>query len=141
MSAPSSDPAAPTPDGPAAGSERRQFYRLLFPYPERPRLTVGSQTYEVLDCSVYGLRYVFDPAESVRPPALGDWIQGSLQFRRALPVSIRGLIVRIQYNEVALYMPDYGIPFATLWSQERYLLTHYPTWERQVHKPPNDATK
>ena len=41
-------------------------------------------------------------------------------------MSIRGLIVRIQNGEIALYMPDSEIPFATLWNQERYLLTHYP---------------
>lgn len=134
------DSAAPSADGSSAGgSERRQFYRLLFPYPERPRFTVGSHEYEVLDCSVYGIRYILNPADSTPAPTLGDWIQGALCFRRALPVSIRGLVVRVQNNEIALYMPDYGIPFATLWSQERYLMKHYPNWERQLPKPPTDA--
>ena len=105
-------------------AERRESYRLHFPYAERPRLLIGSREYEVVDCSAHGVRYVLTtPPSSLAP---GDWVQGYLKFRRRPQMSIRGLIVRIQNGEIALYMPDSEIPFATLWNQERYLLTHYP---------------
>ncbi len=138
MSEPS-DPTAPATEDSAAESERRQFYRLHFPYPERPRFKVGSYDYEVLDCSVYGLRYIAAPSDPSSPLALGDWVQGLLHFQRLSPVPVRGLIVRIQRDEVALYMPECGIPFAVLWNQERYLLAHYPMWERYPTKPPADS--
>lgn len=139
MSAPS-DPTAPAPEDSSTALERRQFYRLHFPYPERPRLVVGSHNYEVLDCSVYGLRYIATSIDLSPSLALGDWVQGLLHFQRLPPVPVRGLIVRIQRNEIALYMPECGIPFATLWNQERYLLAHYPMWERHPVKPSADSS-
>lgn len=116
------DQAAPSAEA-SATAERRESYRLHFPYAERPRLLIGSREYEVVDCSTHGVRYIITPLPTLAP---GDWIQGSLKFRRQPQMSIRGSIVRIQDGEIALYMPDSEIPFSTLWSQERYLLTHYP---------------
>jgi hypothetical protein len=118
------DQAIPPADA-SAESERREFYRLHFPYHERPRLLIASRDHEVVDCSAHGVRYVITtPLSSL---VLGDWVQGILKFRRnRLQMSIRGSIVRIQDKEIALYMPDSEIPFAVLWNQERYLLTHYP---------------
>ncbi|MBL8248036.1 MAG: PilZ domain-containing protein [Candidatus Competibacter sp.] len=111
----------------SAKSERRESYRLHFPYPERPRLLIGSCDYEVVDCSTHGVRYIITPSPSLR---LGDCIQGTLKFRRQPQIPIRGSIVRIQNREIALYLPDSEIPFAVLWNQERYLLMHYPMRKR-----------
>jgi hypothetical protein len=111
-----------------AKMEKRKFYRLQFPYPERPRLIMGVRDYEVVDCSAHGVRYIVAPRTLLIP---GDRIQGLLQFRRQKEkkIPVRGLIVRIQGDEMALYMPDSEIPFTTLWSEERYLRKHYPMRE------------
>lgn len=111
-----------------ARPEKREFYRLRFPYAERPRLMIGQRDYEVVDCSVRGVRYVSSPKSPVLLP--GDAVEGTLRFRRRTQTPIQGLILRIEGDQIALYMPDSEIPFATLWGEERWLLTHYPMWKR-----------
>lgn len=112
---------------PSAEPEKREFYRLRFPPPERPCLIVGRQEYEVLDCSARGLRFVVTQQPL---PALGDLVEGRLHFRRNSHAPIRGLIIRIQNGEIALHMPDSEIPFAILRGEERYLLNHYRMWAK-----------
>lgn len=112
---------------PPADQEKREFYRLKFPPFERPCLLVGRQQYEVLDCSARGLRFTLSRQA---PPSLGDWVEGRLQFRRNTHAPIRGLIIRIQNGEIALYMPDNEIPFTILRGEERYLLNHYRMWAK-----------
>ncbi|MFO1372471.1 MAG: PilZ domain-containing protein [Candidatus Competibacteraceae bacterium] len=110
---------------PHAEQEKREYHRLRFPFAERPRLIIGKQDYEVVDCSVRGLRYA-----SKRKPlvATGDRVEGILQFRRRTQAPIRGLVVRIQNDEIALYLPDREIPLIILLKEQRYLLDHYPMW-------------
>lgn len=110
---------------PAAEPEKREFYRLRFPHPERPCLIIGRQQYEVVDCSARGLRFIITQQPL---PSLGDLLEGRLQFRRHSQAPIRGLVVRIQHGEIALHMPDNEIPFTILRSEERYLLNHYRRW-------------
>jgi hypothetical protein len=55
-------------------------------------------------------------------------LEGSLRFRRHVDLAIRGLILRIQGHQAALYFPDSSIPFTILRAEERYLLRHYANW-------------
>lgn len=110
---------------PPAPLEKREFYRLRLPLPERPMLLIGERTYSVLDCSARGLCFTFTQQPAF---ALGDSLEGWLQFRRHISVAICGLIVRIQHHQAALYLPDSEIPFTLLRAEERYLLRHYPNW-------------
>ncbi|HRF62467.1 MAG TPA: PilZ domain-containing protein [Candidatus Competibacter sp.] len=112
---------------PLAESEKREFYRLKFPPPERPCLVVGRQKYQVLDCSARGLRFVITQQPT---PLLGELVEGWLHFRRNAKAPIRGLVIRIQNGEIALHMPDSEIPFTILRGEERYLLNHYRMWAR-----------
>jgi hypothetical protein len=113
---------------PPVEPEKREFFRLKFPPMERPCLVVGDRRYEVLDCSARGLRFVI----TQRPPtqSLGERVEGQLLFRRNSRAPIRGLIIRIQNEEIALHLPDCEIPFTILRGEERYLLNHYRLWAK-----------
>jgi hypothetical protein len=123
----SSDLVPPTAET-VVRPEQREFYRLNFPYAERPRLVIGTRDYEVVDCSVRGVRYVSSPKSPILLP--GDRVEGTLRFRRRTQTPIQGLIMRIQNDQIALFIPDSEIPFTTLWGEERWLLAHYPMWKR-----------
>lgn len=110
---------------PATEPEKRENYRLHFPRAERPLLVIGEHHYEVVDCSVRGLRCVVNDWQP--PLALGDQIEGLVRFRDRAQTLVRGLVVRMQEDEIALYMPDSEIPFTILRGEERYLLAHYRT--------------
>ncbi|HAO32913.1 MAG TPA: hypothetical protein DCQ84_08175 [Candidatus Competibacteraceae bacterium] len=113
---------------PVVEPEKREFFRLRFPPIERPSLIVGDRQYEVLDCSARGVRFVI--TRQPPPPSLGEQVEGQLLFRRNSRAPIRGLIVRIQDDEIALYLPDREIPFTILRGEERYLLNHYRLWAK-----------
>ncbi|MEI2779964.1 MAG: PilZ domain-containing protein [Candidatus Competibacter sp.] len=112
---------------PSVEPEKREYFRLKFPPLERPCLVVGERKYEVLDCSARGLRFV---VTELPLPSLGDPVEGHLLFRRDSRAPVRGLIVRIQGDEIALHLPDCEIPFAILRGEERYLLNHYRLWAK-----------
>ncbi|HCK81930.1 MAG TPA: PilZ domain-containing protein [Candidatus Competibacter sp.] len=118
---------------PPAGPEKREFYRLGFPPPERPLLRLGRQRHEVLDCSVRGLRFTVSQQPA---PVLGTIVEGQLLFRRNAQTAVRGLVIRVQNGEIALHMPDSEIPSAILRSEERHLLSHYRTWAKLRLWPP-----
>ncbi|NJM12783.1 MAG: PilZ domain-containing protein [Synechococcaceae cyanobacterium SM1_2_3] len=108
--------------------EKREFYRLHFPFPERPRFIMGVSDYEVADCSAQGFCCIVVPRASLLP---GDRVRGFLQFRRHKDITVRGRITRIHGDRMSIYMPDSEIPLTFLWSEERYLLKHYPMRENQ----------
>ena len=104
---------------------RRTYYRIRYPFSERPRLIVDNNIYEVIDCGPQGLRY----AVRGNPlPPLGTALTGRICFRRGAEVTITGVVVRVNPKEVALYFPSGEIPFSILLAEQRYLHTHYPMW-------------
>jgi len=109
---------APSPE-----PEKRQYYRLHFPRPERPLLVIGERHYEVVDCSVRGLRCLVNAWQP--PIPAGEAVAGRLQFRDRHAAPICGLVIRIQHNEIALYLPESEIPFRILRSEERYLIAQH----------------
>lgn len=109
---------APSPE-----PEKREHYRLHFPSAERPLLVIGERHYEVMDCSVRGLRCLVNEWQ---PPIPADEpVAGLVQFRGRGAAPIYGLVIRIQHNEIALYLPESEIPFRILRSEERYLIAQH----------------
>lgn len=116
--------------------DQREFYRLEFPPPERPRLLVGRQCYEVIDCSARGVR--LRVAEQPLP-SLGEVVEGHLRFRRQGQLFVRGSVIRIQNGEIALHLADRDIPIALIRGEERHMLNHYRTWAKlRLWPPPSD---
>ena len=108
----------------ALDDERRQYHRIRYPLPERPKFECAGQTCAVLDISARGLRYAVVGAALPNPH---DLIQGILRCRRSAPVTIEGTVVRAQNGEVALFLHQ-EIPFTVLIAEQRYLHQRYPMW-------------
>lgn len=86
----------------------RQFFRIVYPWTERPRLVYLHQICEVLDCSERGLRFRI----SLPPvPMVGAEIEGQLRLRGGQTLRVRGIVVRVHGPEVALRLIDPGISF------------------------------
>ncbi|MCC6134305.1 MAG: PilZ domain-containing protein [Candidatus Contendobacter sp.] len=108
----------------AADDERRQYHRIRYPFPERPKFECAGQTCAVLDISARGLRYA---VVGVDPPNPHDLIKGILRCQRSAAVAIEGTVVRAQNGEVALFLHQ-EIPFTVLIAEQRYLHQRYPMW-------------
>ena len=93
---------------------RREFYRIPFPRTERPRMVVGTTIAEVIECSERGLSY--------RPVGddggVGDVVEGRLRFPRGVELPIRGEVVRVRDDRVAVELQGSGIPFAVIFQEQ-----------------------
>jgi hypothetical protein len=99
--------------------ERREYYRLQFPPAKRPQLLINEDPHAVVDCSAHGVRYV---AASGASPTPGDYVNGLLRFRHGAQTPVKGVVMRVEEDEIVLYIPDPEIPSPLLRSEERHLL-------------------
>jgi hypothetical protein len=97
---------------------RRDFYRIPYPQEDRPRFVLGDSICEVLDCSERGLRF---RSSSPQLPYLGDRLVGRLRFQRGEELHLRGAVVRIEADQIAVHLDDTGIPFGTILQEQFYL--------------------
>ena len=87
--------------------DRRAHERVLYPPGERPTLTVGGETYQVLDCSERGLLVARSQAASLE--ASVD-IQGRVRFPPGNEVTIEGVVLRVQDDAIAIQFTGLWIP-------------------------------
>jgi hypothetical protein len=87
--------------------DRRAHERVVYPPGQRPTLTVGGGTYEVLDCSERGLRVVQSGATLLETSV--D-IQGRVRFLPGTEVTIEGVVLRVQDDAVAIQFTGLWIP-------------------------------
>ena len=97
---------------------RRDHYRVMYPFAERPALEIGRTSYEVVECSERGLRY--DVGER-RTPSTGSQVTGRLIFRNGESIDVAGEVARLQQGLVAIVLHRPGIPFAVVMREQRYL--------------------
>jgi len=86
----------------------REFFRIVYPWDERPRFVLRSQICEVLDCSERGLRF---RVESPGALAVGSEISGRLRLNRGPEVVVAGVVVRVGDGEIALSLQEPGVSF------------------------------
>ncbi|TVR59669.1 MAG: hypothetical protein EA420_15430 [Candidatus Competibacteraceae bacterium] len=104
--------------------EQRQYHRIRYPLREQPTLLWAGKSYAVIEVSARGLRY---RSSGRTPPLPGSSVRGALRFRRGVQVNVEAKVMRVQDEEVALYLCD-EIPFTVLMAEQRYLHSHYPMW-------------
>lgn len=107
-----------------ASPNARSVYRIVYPERERPQLLLPTGTVHVLDCSEAGLRYL-DPTG--RTPTLGTVVAGRVRFATGDEIDVRGRVVRIGEQDVALKLDAPGIPFARIFDEQRRLRTYLAT--------------
>ena len=96
---------------------KRQHSRFEFAPPEGPQLQTSGRTYEIVDLSEGGLRFL--APRRGRPMTVGDVLRGIVQFRPGRSVEVRGRICRVSRGEVAAQL-DAGIPLQTILEERHY---------------------
>jgi hypothetical protein len=87
--------------------DRRAHERVVYPPGERPTLTVGGGTYEVLDCSERGLGIARAGAALLETSV--D-VQGRVRFPPGNEVMIEGVVLRVQGDAIAIQFTGLWIP-------------------------------
>ncbi|MBL6752164.1 MAG: PilZ domain-containing protein, partial [Nevskia sp.] len=90
--------------------DRRVNYRLFYPAHLRPKLSLGSETKDVLDISEWGLRFALGKGKRVAP---GDRLFGTVRFRHAPSHSIIATVVRIGNHDVSARL-EVGFDFRVI---------------------------
>jgi hypothetical protein len=88
--------------------DRRAHERVVYPPGQRPTLTVGAGTYEVLDCSERGLRVV--RTDEAAPLESAVDLQGRVRFPPGREVMIEGVVLRVQEDAIAIQFTGLWIP-------------------------------
>lgn len=97
---------------------RRHYFRICYPVAARPRLVLGSNICEVLDCSEKGVRF---QATSLLSAAPGTTFVGKLRFPRGEELLVRGVVVRVEEERVSLELAGAGVPFGVILQEQLYL--------------------
>jgi hypothetical protein len=97
---------------------RRNHYRVIYPFAERPSIELGRISFEVVECSEHGLRYELGER---RAPTVGSQVAGRLVFRSGETLDVVGDVLRLQGDFVALALQPPGISFALVIREQRYL--------------------
>lgn len=100
----------------------RAFYRVVYPILARPRLVIGTDMHEILDCSERGLRF----RVTGEPPVAGSTFDGMVRFQTGSEVAVAGEVIRIQESEVAVRLGDPGIPLSVVLDEQRFLRARFP---------------
>ena len=109
--------------------QRRQYYRIRYPWVERPELLVGEHNFPLVDCSESGLRFLADHVKF----AVGQAVRGVIRFRTGKLAPVEGSVVWCRDGHVALALDPPGLPFAFVLSDQQRLRALYPAW------PPPDG--
>jgi hypothetical protein len=98
--------------------DRRAHERVQYGAGERPRFTVGSASYEVLDCSERGL-LVLRSDDALAETGLD--VQGKIRFPTGMEVTVEGVVVRAQADAVAIQFTGLWIPRDAILAELRRL--------------------
>jgi len=98
--------------------DRRAHERVQYAAVERPRLNVGSASYEVLDCSERGLLIV---RSGDAPTETGVDVQGKVRFPTGVEVPVEGVVLRAQEEGIAIQFTGMWIPRDVILAELRRL--------------------
>lgn len=95
----------------------RAYYRLVYPMVLRPRLRVGDQTYEVVDLSEEGVRFIHPGPDW---PVLGTELIGVIQLPTGEVLAVEGVVTRLAARSVVVQLSK-GVTFAIMIEQQRFI--------------------
>ncbi len=103
-----------------SGEQRRRFYRIKYPFIERPELTLDNKSYQVIDISEGGVKF-FSPVTTFK---VDEYIKGSIKFHDGEIISVEGHVLRLQNKRVIILL-DRGIPLQRILKEQRFLIKKY----------------
>ena len=95
----------------------RQVFRITYPEGARPQFDTYSGTYEIVDCSEAGLRYLLNGA---KPPSLSTVIHGRIRFATESTGDLSGFVLRASKDHVAIRFAKRLSP-AIILNEQRWL--------------------
>jgi hypothetical protein len=95
------------------GQDRRQHFRVKYPFSERPQLVITRDEFDILDISEQGIRF-----------SMGPIIGETITFHDGESLNLEGKLLRTQDSEVVIQLLK-GIPPERISKEQRYLMNKY----------------
>lgn len=100
--------------------ERRKVYRVQYPPEARPKLTIRSREFEVINLSERGIR--FQVQKQIQS---AEWVRGKVTFHDGESLEVEGKIIWKKPDEIALSLLIIPIPYERILKEQRYLINRF----------------
>jgi hypothetical protein len=110
--------------------EKRRYYRLQYPKPERPTVWFQGCCYVVSEISEGGVRVILAGACAVR---LGQSFAGILRFKDGGTVPIVGVVIRLDHDEIVVKLSK-GISLKCMIAEQSRVRKKYPMFFDRAEK-------
>ncbi len=107
--------------------EQRSEFRIVYPLPARPVVTLGTRRASVLDLSERGMRVDQRSLES--PLAVGERVVGVLRLAQRKDHRVEGSVLRVdELSAVVQFDDDFRVVLSSIFQEQRYLRSRFPDW-------------
>lgn len=110
--------------------DKRRYYRLQYPKPERPTVWFRGCCYEVSEISEGGVRIMLAGGCAVR---LGQAFAGVLRFKDGGTHPIVGVVIRLDDSEIVVQLSK-GISLKRMIAEQSRLRKRYPMFFDSAEK-------
>jgi hypothetical protein len=98
------------------GLDQRKYFRVKYPPTERPILRIGTHSFEVLDISERGLKFVSD--QEIK---FAEWVRGTLIFSDRASLVVEGRIIWKRETQIGLKLAT-PISYPRILKEQRSLV-------------------
>ncbi|MBW2148868.1 MAG: PilZ domain-containing protein [Deltaproteobacteria bacterium] len=95
------------------GTQKRDHFRVTYPYTERPKLTITGEGFDIIDISEKGIKFSLDTT-----------LRATISFHDGESLHVEGKIIRIRNNEIVVHLSK-DIPPERISTEQRYLMNKY----------------
>jgi hypothetical protein len=100
------------------GSDRRDYYRIIYPRGDEPVLVIAGLHYPIVDLAEGGLKFRISGS---LPIFKGGALKASIIFHDDQVVEVAGKMIRKSLRYVVVHL-DHGIPLKKIMEEQRFLL-------------------
>ena len=101
--------------------QRREYFRVEYPSGYRPRFVVAGESFEILDVSECGIRFLIVDGTNF---IIGAHIKGNIHFTDGEELECSGVVLRNEFGAVALQQ-DVSIPLAKIRAEHLNLIRNF----------------
>lgn len=98
--------------------QKRDYFRLEYPFEYRPILLLGDQQYPVVNVSECGVKFI---TEGTSAFAIGDQLDGDIVFHDQDRYACRGEVIRLGQRSVVLLLGE-PVPLHKIRSEHIFLI-------------------
>ena len=103
-------------DNPTEGSDRRNFFRIIYNPDKRPILRIGECEFAIADISEGGIRIINKGKLEIEKP-----VRGTAKFLYGESIDVEGDIVWEEDSELGLLLKNL-IPSAAMQKEKQYVI-------------------